>query len=249
MAYVALSRDLRYEIDNKIRSLMRTELDAIKPAEGATTDLYTAAAPEAKRREIASKTPEALKEYMHLFTRQNRLVYHAWEVDIAIMEDATDTASCISSGRHNVGEVPAFMTLQHNGQHSSPYPRPQYKFTRQELLDTADNRAAVEAALAYHDARKECIDRWNTVSRQISKFLDSCKSLNEALKLLPDIERYVSRDYIARVNEKRGGGTSAKKTDEEARKAEVLAALKGVDVDTVRTSEVLARMASGAGNT
>lgn len=248
MAYVALSRDLRYEIDSKIRSMMRTELDAIKPAEGAVLDLYAAAAPEAKRREIAAKTPPALKEHLHLFTRHNRLVFHSWEVDIAIMEDAGDDAKSISSGRYNVGEVPAFMTLQANGQYVSPYPRPQYKFTRQELLDTAENRAGVEAGLALHDARKECADRWNTVARQISTFLDSCKSLNEALKLLPDIERYVSADYIARVNEKRGT-TSVKKADEEARKAGVLAALKNVDVEVVRTSEVLARMASGSSGT
>lgn len=247
MAYVALSRDLRHEIDSKIRSMMRTELDAIKPAEGAITELYVAAAPEAKRREIASKTPEGLKEYMHLFTRQNRLVYHCWEVDIVIMDGTGDDAKPISSGRHNVGEVPAFMTLQPSGQTVHQYPRPQYKFDRDTLLAVADNRAGVEAGLAHYDARTECIIRWNTVARQISTFLDSCKSLNEALKLLPDIERYVPPYYLERVGEKRGT-SSAKKTDEEARKAEVLAALKAVDIDTVRTSEVLARMASGGSN-
>lgn len=248
MAYVSLSRDLRHEVRSKIHSLKRTELDGIKPAEGAITELHKALDPEIKRREIIRNRPAGLEGYDHLFTKANRLVYRNWEVDVVVFDKIDDREIPISSGRVDIGDVPAYFTLNPHGGNVSSWPRPQYSFSREDLLNSTTEREKVEAGLAWVDAQRECHDRWNRVERQINDFLDTCKSLNEALKLLPDIERYVPEYYLSRVNEKRGGTASAKKTDEEARKAEVLAALKNVDVEVVRTSEVLARMAAGAGS-
>jgi len=65
--------------------------------------------------------------------------------------------------------------------------------------------------------------------------VSKCKSLNEAIKLWPDVQRYVPKQFLDRV---------AKKAEKSAGAASQGAeALKGIDVDMVNTSVVLARMA------
>jgi len=81
----------------------------------------------------------------------------------------------------------------------------------------------------------ECVNRWDEVANQVTNFLDSCKSVNEALKLWPDVARYLPKASIAKVNEK-----SVKQTRDAST---ALAALQAINMDQVNTSTVLARMA------
>lgn len=44
--------------------------------------------------------------------------------------------------------------------------------------------------------------KWEKVSEDIATYLDKCKSLNEALRLWPQLQLYIPKEYIDRVNTK-----------------------------------------------
>lgn len=87
-------------------------------------------------------------------------------------------------------------------------------------------------------ARREVEKRWDDIVSQVSDFLRSAKSLNEAAKLWPDVLRYVPQEYVERLN---------KKTEKAAKEeSAALEALKRLDLDTITSSTVIARMSSPA---
>ena len=89
--------------------------------------------------------------------------------------------------------------------------------------------------IAYNINCKEIAARWEAVQTQVSSFLNACKSLNEALKLWPDLRRYVGAEYLAKVAEK------AEKPVKDQSAA--LARLAAMDMENIAVSNVLARMA------
>ena len=80
-------------------------------------------------------------------------------------------------------------------------------------------------------------ERWDKVDKQLLEFLKKCKSVNEALKLWPQIEMYIPSDYIARVNEKKERSAHGP--------SEAAEALKSMDTDHLTTAAVIARMSGG----
>jgi hypothetical protein len=80
--------------------------------------------------------------------------------------------------------------------------------------------------------------RWENVKQQVLNFLESCKSLNEAVKLWPDIKRYLPADAIEKLERKTERAAKAVEGESDALKA-----LRNIDMDAVNTSTVLARMA------
>lgn len=48
----------------------------------------------------------------------------------------------------------------------------------------------------------EIMTRWEKIGTDVTDFLEKCKSLNEAIKLLPGVRMYVDRDDIARMEKK-----------------------------------------------
>ncbi len=85
-------------------------------------------------------------------------------------------------------------------------------------------------------ASDEIKQRWDKIRAQVNTFLDECKSLNEALKLWPQLNMYVPKEYLDRVAEK------AEAKPKESRAAD---ALKNLDTNLAVSSAVIARM-SGA---
>jgi hypothetical protein len=94
----------------------------------------------------------------------------------------------------------------------------------------------VKAFVDYDSLQRDIAARWDKVESDLTHFLGKCKSLNEALKLWPQIEMYIPREYMNRVNEKR---ERTKGNDDAAE------ALKALDTDHLTTAAVLARMSSG----
>lgn len=88
------------------------------------------------------------------------------------------------------------------------------------------------------EALAEAHARWNVMDKQVCAFLKNCKSLNEAVKLWPDVVRYIDADSIERMNAKSERAKQVARGESDA-----LAALKAIDMDAVHTSNVLARMA------
>lgn len=89
-------------------------------------------------------------------------------------------------------------------------------------IDAARQRAAIS-------------QRWNAVRMQVLGFLEQCKSLNEALKLFPNIKPYIPEKYIERVNMK-----AEKKVRDTTN---IMGKLASIDTDMLAASAVLSRLA------
>lgn len=76
--------------------------------------------------------------------------------------------------------------------------------------------------------------KWNKVATDVMNFLTSCKSLNEALKLWPDVRIYIPQQYIDKAEEKTQKAKAA-----ESRAMEVL---KQIDTDHAVSSAVMVRI-------
>lgn len=81
---------------------------------------------------------------------------------------------------------------------------------------------------------QEVVCRWTKVRNDVRTFLESCKSLNEAVKLWPDVRRYINKSYLTKLDAK----TEAAKKKESA----AMEMLKNMDIDAINASTVLARM-------
>jgi hypothetical protein len=84
--------------------------------------------------------------------------------------------------------------------------------------------------------RNDANKRWRTVESQVINFLQKCRSLNEGLKLWPDLRMYIPKSYLDRVERK------VERTKESSQAAETL---KAIDTNQVVAAAVIARMSTG----
>lgn len=76
--------------------------------------------------------------------------------------------------------------------------------------------------------------KWRKVREDVLSFLENCKSLNEALKLWPDIRIYIPANFLARAEEK-----TVKAKAAESKAMEIL---KQIDTDHAISSAVMVRI-------
>ena len=93
---------------------------------------------------------------------------------------------------------------------------------------------AVAPHAAYDVEIRRVTRRWAKIRDDVITFLRSCKSLNEALKLWPDVRIYVPQSYLSRAEEK-----TAKAKAAESKALEVL---KSIDTDAAISSAVMVRI-------
>lgn len=79
--------------------------------------------------------------------------------------------------------------------------------------------------------------RWGKVRDQMLGFLKSCKSLNEALKLWPDVRIYIPSEYLKRVEQKTERAQAT-----EAHISKAAAALANMDTDAAISAAMTARL-------
>ena len=103
-------------------------------------------------------------------------------------------------------------------------------------VDENESPAVAAIADANRD-RQEAAKRWDAVTKQVTEFLKACKSLNEAVKLWPDVVRYIHQSFLDRMQIK---------TEKAERTSTALDALRKLDLDAIQSSNVLARMAGAA---
>jgi len=126
--------------------------------------------------------------------------------------------------------VPRHAVIDDEGMHRTPV-----------VVVERETHPDFEAHVQHAEATKEHLARWTAILNQVLEFLDTCKSLNEGLKVWPDLARYVPEKYIERVAEK----VEKIKSDPNA----AVNKLKEMDLDTITASTVLARMVSaGSGS-
>lgn len=104
-------------------------------------------------------------------------------------------------------------------------------YTFNQHIPTPPRCHTMLVTLSYEDERvkrfaehyynsKDIQDRWTGVRDTLMDFLNTCKSLNEAVKLMPEIVHYVPKYMLDKLEEKRGPRSKESKAvvpDEEAR--------------------------------
>jgi hypothetical protein len=140
---------------------------------------------------------------------------HEWR--IAIMVDGDETPLKLETKGKGGIYPPNFSWYSHQAVQKLDYPE-------------------VQPLLAYLKTKAEIVARWENVEHKVLGFLENCKSLNEGVKLWPDLVTYIDKDDITRLGVKR------EKSANQSRAMEALAAL---NTDELMGAAVIARL-SGA---
>jgi len=106
---------------------------------------------------------------------------------------------------------------------------------RHDVYIGEDEWPALAAMIKYEKEMVEIKARWNKIKSQIVEFLKSCKSLNEALKLWPDVRIYIPKQYLERVE---------RKVEREVKTSAAQQTLAGIDTDAAIAAATTARFMS-----
>lgn len=216
MAYVSITDELITNVKQKFHLLADAEKRTFD-----TFDKVTA--------EISADNPEMLalitaKLWGDLADLEPRLTQYSKTARLDVrVQCSREENGATQVGKYEFGvqnvKLPCFLTVPYNWYDLKVKPDDHPAF------------AETNRIWALHD---ECSTRWEAVRNQVETFLRSCKSLNEAIKLWPDVARYIPAEALVRMNRK------PEKSQTATRAAD---ALKNVDMAMVTTSTVLARMA------
>lgn len=213
MAYVAISQGLREDVRRKINSLKAVELGTVPPSED--------------KQHVSFITDDHLKlvwgPYYHLMPTTPP----EWAKSIQTVRLQSTKAFSFEDG---FVEVKASRTLEFNPEISAPPNADRYGFSVTVSNEDPDMAALLEAGMQRHAVKR----KWDKIERQVTSFLVSCKSLNEGLKLWPDLRIYIPQSYLDRVELKVAREKSSAAAD----------ALKNVDTDLAVSSAVTARFMS-----
>lgn len=88
-------------------------------------------------------------------------------------------------------------------------------------------------AIEYNKFLRVTDDKWSDIKSKVTRFLESAKSLNEALKLWPALALYIADEYIARVN-------NSPKREKMASKAEEIMA--SISIDDLTAAAVASKL-------
>lgn len=215
MAYVAISGELKTSVKEQIRYLERKDVGAI---------------PEVPSSVSLDTIPEDLKdkvwgEHRHL----EAMMPKDWKVyrdDLTLKVKFVSDDCIIHSTTFEV-------SFKGDKLPCPPNTRP-YSYS----VEVDQHYPLVSEYLVYRRKVVEVETRWNKVKVDVMKFLENCKSLNEAIKLWPDIRIYIPKQYIERVE---------KKAERTASTNSALDVLKGIDTDGAVAAAIGARLASAAG--
>lgn len=99
------------------------------------------------------------------------------------------------------------------------------------LPETTPDIAKLRKLMQDHRTENQITEKWQKIEAAVIEFLKSCKSLNEAVKLMPNIRLYVPDDYAQRLDRKASRSepseAAAKIPSEEISAAAVAARLMG----------------------
>lgn len=220
MAYVALSGEVKNSIRSTIHGLCNTELSSMASLDKFDESVKSSAS---LKQLLIDRCWEPVADLRDRLKQYDKKV----EASIEVRTEYESLGQTRSAKRDiGIGELmlPCITAVERS-----------YYGSRKEFKLSVDDHEVLSPLRDIMVARDECAQRWAAVEKQVMGFIEKCKSLNEAVKLWPDLRRYVDRDYIERLDKK------VERTKPEASAA--AAALKDMDVDLVNSSVVLARMA------
>ena len=224
--YVPIGAGVIADTKRKIRNLQNAEMQSLPDPTLVKTRLVTdplllTLIMDKLWRKLADLRERLdVPEYRHPRQVEVGVRYHTSET-----EPGSGLPYKLSTFTANSLDVPCFHGIS----------RERYDFPRIKVkFDTTEHPDFPELVAA-EIARFECIERWDAVNKEIVAFLGKCKSANEAVKLYPEIVRYMPEDTMAKINKKTARG--------ERTESEAAAMLKGLNKDNINVSTVLARMA------
>lgn len=218
MAYVAISTALVNDVDRNLHNMYLKEMASQSDPNAVANNML---AEQETRSAIMDKLWEPVADIRARLEQYGQSLNVRCYVEYVPPEETTKRTNFSS---FTLANAPCIIQGE-----SSYYGRT----TEFNLMQLGDPR--VQDLIDLLLARKEIEDRWEKVRLQVKKFLQASKSLNEAVKLWPDVRRYIPDSYLKRVDQK-----AEKKVREESAAME---ALKAIDLDAVNASTVLARMA------
>lgn len=221
MAYVAITHQLHQDVRTTIRNKLNAEL-ALLPSPPDTVNV-----PE-------DPALVALVWGEHLPLKD--AIPINWMADISRVEYRTsytvDGMNYTCSVLRELGPVmkgpPA-----HEAYSASAYGG------RRFLLNVPENDPFVADMVAHHRQKREITNRWDKIMRDIERFLNSCKSVNEALKLWPDVRIYLPEHVLRRVEEKRAkpAASAAKEVLGSIDTSSAVAAAVGLELQTAMAKD------------
>ena len=212
MAYVAISNQLTDEVRSKINRMRDAELSTLPPSNENIAFSYLPQDYEAM----------VWGEHLHL----KNVIPVSW---LRYVDEIRGTAEFM----HNERTHKAYLYVKI----ASKFPAPPINNASSyradiSMLDTHPDMAALI------ERNKQALDineKWSALQNQIRAFLNNCKSLNEAVKLWPDVRVYIPDSYMKRMLVK------SERTAEKISKASEF--LKQIDTDHAIAAAVTARMA------
>jgi len=213
MAYVAISGNLVASVKNHMDRMLDKDRNSI-PKVDSTLDVNFVPQDIVNRvwgdnMHLASQMPQDWKKY----------------------KDEVELRAEIPREDGTVHKIDRTMRLVGGIHMMCPPDTPSYGF---RVSLPADHELMAEY-VAYQKQVDEVKQRWKKVSEEIVKFLQNCKSLNEALKLWPDVRIYIPKEFIDRVEHKVERSTAS---------SSALDVLKSIDTDGAVAAAVGARLAA-----
>jgi hypothetical protein len=223
MAYVAISGELLNRVEEKINKMRTTEKMAIKEPPNS----INVSANDATALQIVWGDQLAIKDLMRpAWKRKTSNI--SLRVEIKMDHDSNNAHFQINTTNGEQFEVPCEEASSSYGSFTVRY-------------NTEEECPPIMAeSIAYTKVVTEIDSRWVKIKKQVKEFLSNCKSLNEALKLWPDLRLYIPQTYIDRMEK---NSPSAKKQAEESA---ALKALQSIDTDFLVAAAVGARMTQAA---
>ena len=200
MAYVSISQDLRNAVRSNIAAMKNMERDGIKK-------------PASICDQTVSGTDPAMEqlvwgEHHHL----KAMMPKEWLRETEYINLRTKIMFENGSG------VMASVRVNFNPKMITPPNADRYGYD----INLPADHPLVPELTAYYTEMRSIEERWSAVGTQIMDFLGACKSLNEALKLWPDVRIYIPKQFLERVERKveravnTGGAEAIKKVDTDA---------------------------------
>jgi hypothetical protein len=212
MAYVAISNQLMDEVRSKINRMKEAELNSLPPSNDNLSFSYV------------PQDYETLIWGEHLHLRN--VIPDTWKRHVG---EICGTAQF----SHNERTHKANLYIKLGAKVSAP-PIPNASSYRADITmpETHPDMAVV---IERNKQVLDITDKWSALSSKIRDFLNNCKSLNEAVKLWPDVRIYIPQSYMDRMLAK------SERTAEKISKASEF--LKQIDTDHAIAAAVSARMA------
>jgi hypothetical protein len=193
--YVAISADLINRVEQRINNMERAELNAAAPTFNTEHVIDASAifnkASFGERLDLLANVP---KEWLKPIENGR--------VNVEFKHTEADTEVNRSVSMDFRGMTYAYLRPD-GGSYYGYISTPTIQLDDVLAMpETTPGRAEIIQRVEDFKVRWDIERRWKKIRHDVTQFLKSCKSLNEAVKLLPSIKMYVDKDDIQRLERK-----------------------------------------------